>query len=319
MSGSDSKISSMRARIAVLLCCFVCAKAVCNSPSFKPVPRHAWPRTRDEADKIKQQTIDAFQPVVFTKTPADELKLLTEPTVWSPRKVLSEMGETGSLRMKVSDGSHFTYYDSDRAKWWHHNGRHIPPPNFRTSIMSGKDALEMFQKKAANPKKNPVAYLSSRMDGPEGLFSWNPSLAKAVDSKQMGQLVFWDKDPPDQETQVHLWLSTAGVSTNGHFDNVHNAFVQIHGVKRFLLVGPHDSHNIHMFPAGHPNERQSQVSNFSCPDLERFPRFRHAEIFEVLLAPNEVRSVGDQGEGKGELLSCIAVTIPQEKYLKGAS
>jgi hypothetical protein len=64
-----------------------------------------------------------------------------------------------------------------------------------------------------------------------------------------------------------LWMGSKGAYTNAHYDQVHNFYVQIYGVKRFLLLPPSASEDIYIFPKLHPNARQSRI-NFNEPDVK---------------------------------------------------
>ena len=84
-----------------------------------------------------------------------------------------------------------------------------------------------------------------------------------------------------------LWLGPAGIVTPVHFDSAHNLLVQIHGHKKLILIPPQQSDSLY-YPClelGHVNYSPVDVE---APDYDRFPRFRSATPFEVVLAPGEV-------------------------------
>ena len=84
-----------------------------------------------------------------------------------------------------------------------------------------------------------------------------------------------------------LWLGPAGIVTPVHFDSAHNLLVQIHGRKKLILIPPQQSRCLY-YPAldlGHVNYSPVDVES---PDYERFPLFKKARPFEVMLAPGEV-------------------------------
>lgn len=66
-----------------------------------------------------------------------------------------------------------------------------------------------------------------------------------------------DDDPDASIWKPMLWLSHPGVVAQTHYDTQHNVFVQILGVKRFLLFPP--STELYSYPNIHRSYRQSQV------------------------------------------------------------
>ena len=98
-------------------------------------------------------------------------------------------------------------------------------------------------------------------DGLGGLFRDQAGLGKDLDPARVKELVVHEADTGGAtgEVELHLWLSSEGVKARGHYDNAHNVFIQLDGKKRITLVDPRESPALHLFPAGHPNERQSQV------------------------------------------------------------
>lgn len=76
-------------------------------------------------------------------------------------------------------------------------------------------------------------------------------------------------------------------ATNLHYDDSHNCFVQIKGVKRFWMIPPSAFHNLYVFPKSHHQDRQSQVpwhprTTNHAELVEQFPRF--ADVKRVWMA-----------------------------------
>jgi len=61
------------------------------------------------------------------------------------------------------------------------------------------------------------------------------------------------------ETKANLWIGNKGVITPTHFDEMHNIFVQIHGVKTFTLFPPSFWHELQVFPKFHHQHRNIQL------------------------------------------------------------
>ena len=71
-----------------------------------------------------------------------------------------------------------------------------------------------------------------------------------------------------------LWVGGAGTTTTAHYDVMDNAFVQLHGRKRFRLWGPEAARALRVFPDLHPRARKSQraqediAAKGPAPDFE---------------------------------------------------
>lgn len=62
-----------------------------------------------------------------------------------------------------------------------------------------------------------------------------------------------------QPTRQFLWLGGAGAATPTHYDDAHNVYVQLYGVKRFYLFPPWRHKAMAVYPVAHPHDRQAQV------------------------------------------------------------
>lgn len=68
------------------------------------------------------------------------------------------------------------------------------------------------------------------------------------------------KDSPDAGTATHIWLGQGRGTTAGlHYDGYHNIYLQLHGVKEFLLFAPEDLGKVRLFPHLSPLARQSSL------------------------------------------------------------
>lgn len=59
------------------------------------------------------------------------------------------------------------------------------------------------------------------------------------------------------------------------------------GERRYILSHPNQCLNLALLPKGHPSARHSAV-DWSEPDWEAFPEFKHAEVNEVVLQAGDV-------------------------------
>lgn len=87
-------------------------------------------------------------------------------------------------------------------------------------------------------------------------------LAAAIDTAAPpnASLTFRGSTTPEWAERSMLWLSTAGVEAQLHYDELHNVFVQLRGHKEMLLLPPNASAHVRLFPRQHPFQRQARVT-----------------------------------------------------------
>ena len=81
---------------------------------------------------------------------------------------------------------------------------------------------------------------------------------------------------------VNLWLSTANVTAQLHYDESHNIFVHVKGKKTFYLLPPSEHWKLFIHPYLHPISRQSSLT-FSIP-----PANSTLQFLQVTLGPGEM-------------------------------
>ena len=86
-----------------------------------------------------------------------------------------------------------------------------------------------------------------------------------------------------------MWVGAPGVTTNAHFDTVHNFFVQLRGAKRFRLIAPtpHAIGALRLHSKLHTSRRQSQVDVGDEAVAQSLARGGSA-VEDVELVPGEV-------------------------------
>lgn len=87
--------------------------------------------------------------------------------------------------------------------------------------------------------------------------------------------------------QAQIFVGCENALTPCHYDAVHNAYAQVRGWKRFILLDPNYAGCLYPYPLAHPMDRCSRV-DFEHPDYERFPRFREARAVEAVLGPGDL-------------------------------
>ncbi|CAE7762740.1 Hif1an [Symbiodinium sp. CCMP2592] len=87
--------------------------------------------------------------------------------------------------------------------------------------------------------------------------------------------------------QAQIFVGCENALTPCHYDMVHNAYVQVRGWKRFLLVDPCYSSNLYAYPQGHPMDRCAQA-DLESPDFTRFPKLKAVRAVEAVLGPGDL-------------------------------
>ncbi|KAL0093830.1 hypothetical protein F4703DRAFT_1831837 [Phycomyces blakesleeanus] len=90
---------------------------------------------------------------------------------------------------------------------------------------------------------------------------------------------------PPLDVLQNAWLGPVGTITPLHHDPFHNILVQVVGRKYIRLYAPDQSEIL--YPHDGIMANTSQVDT-SCPDLQRFPRFKEAVYTECVLSPGEM-------------------------------
>ncbi|CAJ1385442.1 unnamed protein product [Effrenium voratum] len=98
------------------------------------------------------------------------------------------------------------------------------------------------------------------------------ALEKEVDLRELLSLY-------PQHSSVNLWLSMEGGVTPCHFDGFHNMYVQIAGVKRFLLLPPDSHASREFYPFLHPSYAQCRNRLADSPS---------GHVMEVTLQPGDL-------------------------------
>jgi hypothetical protein len=98
---------------------------------------------------------------------------------------------------------------------------------------------------------------------------------------------FYLVDPTEQKG-IHCRFAMPGIISESHFDDSRNFIALLAGgSRRYILAHPNQCENLYLYPKDHPSARQSSV-NWSNPDLNLHPKFRHVVVNEVVLNPGDV-------------------------------
>lgn len=204
----------------------------------------------DRLSKPRGGDYGAREPAVFVGA-ARDLPLAEK---WSPDYFVSALAQplTGVKFSKTS--SVFAYWgkseNSGSEKYAQILGHTSPYTTWQTLSMSAADlaAVAAKQESAEQPIAEDGYYYYSR----DLSASEVSALAADYDLSQLCASVC-----PDRVDNV--WWSTKGVTAQAHYDLINNLFVQIHGVKKFLIYPPASAQDLNLHPNSHPSARQSQV------------------------------------------------------------
>jgi len=92
---------------------------------------------------------------------------------------------------------------------------------------------------------------------------------------------------PNEQKGIHCRFGMKGVIAENHFDGTRNMIALMGGERRYVLSHPDQCENLALYKNGHPSARHSAV-DWSNPDYNKFPQFRHAEVNEVVLQAGDV-------------------------------
>jgi len=89
---------------------------------------------------------------------------------------------------------------------------------------------------------------------------------------------------PGRQTKTLMWIGSAGTHSGLHFDRYNNLFGQVCGTKVVCLLAPDQARYLYQF------NDVVQKSNIDPenPDLARFPKVRHATIWEATVRPGDI-------------------------------
>ena len=92
------------------------------------------------------------------------------------------------------------------------------------------------------------------------------------------------------DLETILWIGAPGVTTNAHFDTVHNFFVQVRGAKRFRLVAPTAASiaALRLHTKLHTSRRQSRIDLGDDEAVAASALDASRDILEVTIGPGEV-------------------------------
>lgn len=208
---------------------------------------------------------------------------------WRPKALRKAMSSQVVEGVKLSQGPDVVYYDKNRANDWRQSGHAPPDPGFVERDLSGASFVDCIfgrgRKVAARDAcDGKLAYHTE--DIPFGMAADIDGVPLLLDGLDLRDDVV-RSDPNALPLTAQLWFAAPGVTATPHYDVTHNCFVQLHGTKRFRLAPPTAARSMYLFPAAHPNARQSQATDPTTAD-SRFPLASSVEWIEAILKPGDL-------------------------------
>ena len=254
-------------------------------PHFAPAPhpvveRLEWESpTRPFADWL----VERREPVILANTLAAGWRATGR---WSPRYLSQRLGsDTSDLILPVRRGATpvVQYYNHElRAKTeaLHDDGlideaHRAPPRPPHPELMS----MEVFwqqqqqQQQQQEQEEEEASGRGNYLHTSVPLFSQSPNrdLDELVRAEMRG-LKLWTTPASSARAAAttqpswQLWMGSAGVTSALHYDQQHNIYTQIHGMKRFLLAPPSAASAAHIFPRVHTCHRHSVLDMIGWPN-----------------------------------------------------
>lgn len=124
----------------------------------------------------------------------------------------------------------------------------LDKPVYRDVAISGKELVGLIN----GSNESYYVYYSGKIGA-------TPAMAKEVEG--LGRVRVCEKE---SGRNVNLWAGGRGVTARGHYDSFHNAYFQISGRKRFVLLPPEAQDRVFLHPKAHPSYRQSQLEDFEA-------------------------------------------------------
>ncbi len=151
------------------------------------------------------------------------------------------------------------------------------------------DRSEVVKKIAAAPPRERGYYVTNAniMASDEAPIELNHGETMSA-SELRNELLFPDLMPPGSFRQANLWCGSDGISTNLHFDEMHNFLALFSGKKEGIIFAPSESRAMYPIQVGEPYYEILSHVTLEKPDFATFPRYREGRYSRFALSPGDV-------------------------------
>ena len=92
--------------------------------------------------------------------------------------------------------------------------------------------------------------------------------------------------------EANLWIGARNVHAVGHYDSQHNSYVQIQGLKEFILAPPSAAKYLYVYPRSSiRHHRQLKLVDLENVNRSLFPEFRDDMLHKAVLKPGDLLSM----------------------------
>eukprot|EP00814_Leptocylindrus_danicus_P004170 CAMPEP_0116005442 /NCGR_PEP_ID=MMETSP0321-20121206/1167_1 /TAXON_ID=163516 /ORGANISM="Leptocylindrus danicus var. danicus, Strain B650" /LENGTH=502 /DNA_ID=CAMNT_0003473869 /DNA_START=34 /DNA_END=1539 /DNA_ORIENTATION=+ len=234
----------------------------------------------------------------------DDPQVLKTVERWGHPDYLKELLQNNEEMTEHSENNHFMYWKEPR------NGKRKPQdwkPPTEITRMGYLDWLERAdgpQSDLLSDKEHwyyrinaaPIHFPGHERGGKMGLKNKLRKPEKKGGKSNVflfDELAFFQSDKnlylvsPDEERGINCRFGMKGVIAENHYDASRNSIALMLGERRYILADPGQCSKLALYPLGHPSGRHSAV-DWSEPDLEKYPQFRHAQVNEIVLQAGDV-------------------------------
>ena len=146
--------------------------------------------------------------------------------------------------------------------------------------MTPEKMVEVMASQSPSLEHGPWHYYTASCDDAFGkeqnALLWPDRWHDLIRDAQLSELIGMPQALPS------VWIGGAGTTTAAHYDVMDNAFVQLHGRKRFRLWGADALANLQVYPDLHPRARKTQL------DIATATATAADKATEIVLNPGDV-------------------------------
>ena len=194
--------------------------------------------------------------------------------LWSPKEMRASGLSKAALNVRLTRGENYSrvmrYSTRMGAKSFVDPYLGLTWPRHRLDAWDFSDGWSLEQA-ILHPPHGTSASFSANVDGFDSV---HPAGVRAAQALETALCKLWHPQgcAEQLERQTLLWMASAGLGQQLHYDKYANVFFHLFGHKEMVLVPPTAMvDTAYLFPEMHPASRQSQLG-WSAEDATRRPR-----------------------------------------------